>query len=72
VSSAEDADGSSRPRALSLPASSECAARFTCLCSEPEIDGGATKRVAAQPAFCESPAPELASAFAAARRACGW
>ena len=50
----------------------DCSARFTCVCSEPEIDGGATKQIAAEPIYCESPVTEISSAFAAARRACAW
>jgi hypothetical protein len=50
----------------------DCAARFTCVCSEPEIDGGPTKQIVAQPVFCESSASDMNAAFDAARRACGW
>jgi hypothetical protein len=50
----------------------DCSARFTCICSQPEVDGGATKQIAAQPIFCESAANDLKSAFAAAHQACGW
>ena len=50
----------------------DCSARFTCLCSEPDVDGGPTKQIAAQPAFCESPSSDLRPAFEAARRACAW
>jgi hypothetical protein len=49
----------------------DCTARFTCICSQPEVDGG-TKQIAAQPIFCESAANDLKSAFAAAHQACGW
>ena len=50
----------------------DCAARFTCVCSEPEIDGGPTSEIAAQPIYCESAPTDLTPAFAAARAACGW
>lgn len=51
----------------------DCSTRFTCVCSEAEIDGvPKTTQIAAQPAFCESPSPDLRPAFEAARRACRW
>jgi hypothetical protein len=50
----------------------DCAARFTCVCSEPDVDAGSTKTVAAEPIFCGSPTTDLGSAFAAARRACAF
>jgi hypothetical protein len=50
----------------------DCTARFTCICSEPEVDGGATKQIVAHPTYCESPAADMNAAFEAARRACGW
>ena len=50
----------------------DCAARFTCVCSQPEIDGGPTKQIVAQPIFCESAPSDLKPAFAAAQTACGW
>lgn len=50
----------------------DCSARFTCICSEPDLDGGPTKQVVAEPIFCGSADNDLKSAFAAAHRACGW
>jgi hypothetical protein len=50
----------------------DCAARFTCICSEPEVDGGAAKEIVAEPTFCESPSTDLKAAFDAAGHACGW
>jgi len=50
----------------------DCAARFTCVCSEPEVDGGPTKQIVAQSIFCESVPSDLKPAFAAAQAACGW
>jgi hypothetical protein len=50
----------------------DCSARFTCVCSEPDVDGGPTKEVVAEPIFCEGASTDLGSALEAATRACGF